>query len=507
MSSHHKGKGRQKRPRSPEAGQSSRRRPAPGTSQHPQVAQVTQGFENLALTTTSHDQSQYYNLPQPPMPAIAPQYPQVGQVTQSMENLGIMTTSYGPIQYSHLPPPQLSTFGRATQIAAGQLSAEDEEKLRTAVATGASYPDIKDIMFSDRFDLTAQILQQHARRIDAEWLPEEDVALLIAREEEESRNLDDGYLARLQARLQEQGAISPSRTTGNIKARITNQNTLADMMNSGYPPTQRSSQGQQGPAYGTQGDIPASAAANPSYQAPGSSSYQAGTFGQRRAGPSASSAQDYDVPPTAAQPLPGGTRQIYNYKAKTTPQFSQAEIKDIKIKLAQGGPAYRENPAAYPNADPPSYKPVAATQGLAYSNAASAPTYGSAQARNQPFLPNEAGDPEQGSSSAGHEQGAEVVTCSGQMEKYVPDVKLKLAQDWTWVMVQEAYCPQYGYSAMLKYLHKEGCRAWTQPQSKRSLLWLHGEGYSWAQICDRLPGPRRTAAEVEARYRRLCEGP
>lgn len=308
----------------------------PGASQHPQVAQVTQGFENLALTTASHGQSQYYNLPQPPVPAIAPQYPQVGQVTQSMKNLGIMTTSYGPVQYSHPPQPQLSTFGRATQIAAGQLSAEDEEKLRTAVATGASYPDIKDIMFSDRFDLTAQILQEHAHRIGAEWLPEEDSALLTELVDEQSRNPSEAYLARLQARLQEQGVISALRTTEDIKARIKYQIELREHLNTRYPPTQRSSQGQRGPAYCTQGDIPASAAANPSYQAPGSSSYQAETFSQRRAGPSAWSTQDYGVPPTAPQPFPGGTRQIWNHKAKTTPQFSEAEIKDIKIKMAQG---------------------------------------------------------------------------------------------------------------------------------------------------------------------------
>lgn len=335
MSSHHKGEGRQKRAHSPEAGQSSRRRPAPSASHDQQVAQVTQGFGNIGLTTASRGQIQYYGLPQPPMPTITPHDPQAARVTQSFQNPGVMPSSYGPFQYSNFPQPPMSTFRSAPQIAAGQLSADDDKVLRTAVASGASYQDIKDIMFRHRLDLSPQILQRRAFYIRAEWSPNEDEALLTSLEMEVPwKPDDDGYLARLHTRIQEQGEVSPSRSTEDIKERTKNLMNISEVFSSTYPPTQGPSQGQQGHAYGTQADILASTAANPNHQAPGYSSYQAKTISQRRASPSSRPVQHYDVSGTVHEPFQHNDLQLPN--PEIIAPTEGLDLVDFKGKLAEG---------------------------------------------------------------------------------------------------------------------------------------------------------------------------
>lgn len=292
MSSHHKGKGRQKRPHSPEVGQGSRRRPAPNVSQDPQVAQVTQGFGNLGLTTASYGQSQYYGLPQPPMP----------------------------------------TYRSGTHTVPGQLSTMDQNILWNAVASGSSFREIKDSFFHDRFDISARILENHARDIGALWGPDEDYALLHSGMTEHATEFGINHIRNS---LQKDGYIRPIRSIMDMQARFAHLMREGRKYSLGNMPGERSSQGQQGHAYGTQADIPASTAAYQYYQAPGPSSYQAETFSQRRAGPTASSAQGYDVPQTATQPFSGGTQQIHGPQTGSR-YYTDSEFDDIKIKIAQG---------------------------------------------------------------------------------------------------------------------------------------------------------------------------
>ncbi|KAK7721452.1 hypothetical protein SLS63_009566 [Diaporthe eres] len=231
----------------------------------------------------------------------------------------------------------MSTYRSTTHTAAGQLSAEDDRKLRAAVASGANFQDIKDTTFSDRFDLSPQILQDRAREIGAEWSPAEDV-ILIESLELPLKMDDHRYLDRVQARLREglreQGVFSPSRSIEDIKARTKNLIKVGENYYLRNPPAEASS------PY-----ILAPPTINPDYRTPNTSSSQPGTVSQSLMGPSSRSAQGYDNPQAVSQPVldhasggskPGssvaGRRQV---KPRFDDQWTHENLDLIKVKMAR----------------------------------------------------------------------------------------------------------------------------------------------------------------------------
>ncbi|KAK7702395.1 hypothetical protein SLS64_009687 [Diaporthe eres] len=182
----------------------------------------------------------------------------------------------------------MSTYRSTTHTAAGQLSAEDDRKLRAAVASGANFQDIKDTTFSDRFDLSPQILQDRAREIGAEWPPARNVALLDSLE---------------------------------LPLKIGEDYNLRSPSTEAYP------------------------AVNPDYRTPNTSSSQPGTVSQSLMGPSSRSAQGYDNPQAVSQPVldhasggskPGssvaGRRQV---KPRFDDQWTHENLDLIKVKMAR----------------------------------------------------------------------------------------------------------------------------------------------------------------------------
>lgn len=227
----------------------------------------------------------------------------------------------------------MPNYRSTVHTAAGQLNAEDERKLRTAVASGANFQDIKDMMFSDRFDLSPQILQDRAREIGAEWSPAEDFALLESLEL--PLNMDDHrYLDRLQAKLREQHVFSLLRSIEDIKARV---KTLMDIGEDYYlrnPPAEASS------PY-----IPTRPAVNPAYQTPNTSSSQPGTASQSLVSPSSRLPRGYDNPQAVSQPVLGyasggskpgssvaGHGQVESHFDN---QWTDQNLDVIKVKMAR----------------------------------------------------------------------------------------------------------------------------------------------------------------------------
>lgn len=156
----------------------------------------------------------------------------------------------------------------------------------------------------------------------------------------------------------------------------------------------------------------------------------------------------------------------------------------------------------HPSAELPPFQPAAATQDLAGFNTSSAPSYDSVQWAHQPIPLNEPGYPEQGSSNVSHEAGVEDIRTYQQLVKYVPEIKKKIAQDWSWKEVNAAYCPRYNYFSMRDILQSRGCKLW-KPDQDSQLKMLRMNRYDWAQICGQLNGPPRTEEEVELRFQWL----
>lgn len=217
---------------------------------------------------------------------------------------------------------------------AGQLNAADESKLRTAVATGANFQDIKDIMFSDRFDLSPQILENRARELGAEWSPAENVALLKSLQLPHTMD-DHRYLDRLQAKIQEQRVNSPLRSFEEIKARIAHLMDIGEDYNLRNPPAAASF------PY-----IPTPPTTNPDYQTPVPSSSHARTVSQSVKGPRSRPAQGYYHEfRVAAQPVhgnaSGGPEQgssIAGYgklELCFDIQWTDQHIDIIKVKMAR----------------------------------------------------------------------------------------------------------------------------------------------------------------------------
>lgn len=220
-----------------------------------------------------------------------------------------MTASYDQAQYYNLPRPSMSLYSRTAQPAAGQLSHQDDIILRTSVASGASYQDIKNFMFRDRFDLSPQILENRAREIGAEWSDLENLALLdLLKPPFETKDEDLAPVqASLQANLQAQGLITPSRTIADIRARIVHLMDIGEDYNLRNPPASGSSRGSQEHVYSGEPYIPAYSTANPYDQTPYTSSSEAVTVSQGPTGPSARPAQNYDDRGKAPEPFPPGT--------------------------------------------------------------------------------------------------------------------------------------------------------------------------------------------------------
>lgn len=229
----------------------------------------------------------------------------------------------------------MPTYRSTIHIAAGQLSDEDDNKLRTAVATGANFQDIKDIMFGDRFDLSPQILENRARELGAEWSLAENVALLKSLELPLKMD-DQRYLDRLQAKIQEQRMISPLRSIEEINARVNNLMDIGEDYNLRNPPAEASSQGQQRNMYGTDPYIPAYSMANPEYQTPEPSSSHTTIVSQSIAGLSSWSAQDYDVLWAAAEPSPRYDSDWQRHDPGHGIHITTRDFEYIKGKIAEG---------------------------------------------------------------------------------------------------------------------------------------------------------------------------
>lgn len=230
----------------------------------------------------------------------------------------------------------MSTYRSTVGTTAGQLSAEDDSKLRTAVATGANFQDIKDFIFSDRFDLSPQILEDRAREIGAEWSPAENVALLGSLELPLKMD-DHRYLDRLQARIREQGVISPLRSIEDIKARINNLMDIGEDYNLRNLPAQPSA------PY-----IPEPPTVNPDYQTPVTSSFHAGAVSPSAKIPSSRSAQGYYynlqvAPQTVLGNESGGPEQDNSVSSREAPglrfddqwTYRYRQIDVIKAKMAR----------------------------------------------------------------------------------------------------------------------------------------------------------------------------
>ncbi|KAI7778917.1 hypothetical protein LA080_001523 [Diaporthe eres] len=159
-----------------------------------------------------------------------------------------MTTSRSQVQHQIFQYPPIPTYRSMIHTAAGQLSDEDDIKLRTAVATGTNFQDIKDIMFSDRFDLSPRILENRARELGAEWPPARNVALLDSLE---------------------------------LPLKIGEDYNLRSPSTEAYT------------------------AVNPAYQTPNTSSSQPGTASQSLVGPSSRLPRGYDNPQAVSEPVLG----------------------------------------------------------------------------------------------------------------------------------------------------------------------------------------------------------
>lgn len=244
-----------------------------------------------------------------------------------------MTASYDQAQYYNLPRPSMSLYSRTAQPAAGQLSHQDDIILRTSVASGASYQDIKNFMFRDRFDLSPQILENRAREIGAEWSDLENLALLdLLKPPFETKDEDLAPVqASLQANLQAQGLITPSRTIADIRARIVHLMDIGEDYNLRNPPASGSSRGSQEHVYSGEPYMTAYPTANPYGQTPYTSSSEAVTVSQGPAGPSARLGQNCDDRGKAPEPLPPPPKKRRRKKA-----FSYEEIQEFKCQLAGG---------------------------------------------------------------------------------------------------------------------------------------------------------------------------
>lgn len=302
MSYDRKGKGKapQKRRISPEVGESSRKRQAPGPYEDQYMTQVTESFGNLGILATSHSQAQGYR----PPPATASNYQSTG-----------------------------------TEATAVIFAPIDDSTIISTVAAGWSYDEMKNRQFQYRDELTPWLLERRAQELGAVWTEAEDSRLL-------KLNLGQREEYERLASVRDRHFSDPRREAWDIQAR---NNRLRGW------------------------------------------SMSEGADSRAQAGES-SQAQQYSA--------------FYDQP---------------------GGPAYHVDRATYSRADQPPLQPVAVTQGLAYLNTSSAPTYEDAQAAHQPIFSIEPGDPGQGSSNAGRESGAEDVRTLAQLWVYVPEIKERFA--------------------------------------------------------------------------------
>lgn len=160
--------------------------------------------------------------------------------------------------------------------------------------------------------------------------------------------------------------------------------------------------------------------------------------------------------------------------------------------------AYPANPSQYSTAHSSSFQPAAVAQSLEDVNTSSVPRYGSVHTVYLPDNPSEPAHPRPGSpgSYAGHRATAEY---RKRLDANLPEIRTRLAQDWTWQQVKKEYCPGYRYGTMRKFLVSRDCSRWDRQQDQH-LLALRRDGLDWAQICDQLTDPQRTAAEAEDRF-------
>lgn len=244
-----------------------------------------------------------------------------------------MTASYEQTQYYNLPQPSMSLYRRTTQPAAGQLSDEDDRILRTSVASGASYQDIKDFMFGNRFDLSPQILENRAREIGAEWSDLENLALLDLLKPPFETNDDDlaPVQASLQANLQAQGLSTPFRTIADIRERIIHLMDVGEDYNLRNPPASGSPRGSQEHVSSGEPYIPAYPTVNSDSQTLYTSSPQAVTVSQSPAGPSARPAQNFDDRWKAPEPFPPRPKKHRGKKA-----IKHEEVQEFKGQIAEG---------------------------------------------------------------------------------------------------------------------------------------------------------------------------
>lgn len=146
-----------------------------------------------------------------------------------------------------------------------------------------------------------------------------------------------------------------------------------------------------------------------------------------------------------------------------------------------------------------SVQTAASTQGLAGTSISSTPTSGDDSAAHPPVTPYTPGSLSQAQQRLDNNAEHKRVL----VEK-LPEIKLKIAQNWTWGQVNAEYCKHYKYNTMHEFLRQRGCYLWSREQSDW-LMAFQKEGHDWARISEMLPGPKRTPEEVEARFHYLEE--
>lgn len=476
---------------------------------------------------------------------------QEGQFTQDIE--GMYAVENSQAQIYNLAQSTVWSSGSTTNAEPPKFSHEEDRLLRNAVASNTPFPYIKAFMFPDRTDISTEALESRSREKGALWGKWEDD--LVRQFLVEGKEPDHEFITTLQKWL-------PWRALDTLRVRIS---YLKKKQSDGEVPQSEQPHGcnTQGDHLGPLGDTvdvlnhsntdpyafltggfnqnfehtsAVSAQTYPNYRmklqgfgiegssTDGSARLQQHCTQNVQDNTSGHLGHDLDsseiVPYVSLSEGPDGgfvdhnTISAANYYSnnpidmgeyqgmdmsnEALPQVQQYSNRSMPPSVA-GYPTAAPN---YPSAGLPPFQLTAATQSLAGFNTSSAPSYDSVQWAPEPITPNEPGYPEQGSSNLSHEGGVEDIRTAEQLEKYVTEIKKKVAQNWSWQDVNAAYCPHYNYFSMRDLLERRGCKFWKRDQD-RQLTTLRRNGNDWAQICAQLTGPPRTQEEVEVRFQWL----
>lgn len=477
---------------------------------------------------------------------------QQAEVTQNVEGIFAVENSEAQT-YNLSRSPMWSS--RSTANAEPPKFSEDEDRLlRSAIASNQRFSYIKAFIFPDRADISTQALESYARERGALWGEWEDS--LVREFLAEGKELDHQLIINLQKWL-------PWRDLHTLRVRVgyLEKNKLDEEVPRGEQAHDFNTQGDHFGTLDYTVAAPNLSDTNPYAFLFGNFNQN---LGHTSAGSARTHPNDHLMNPHGfgikAIPTDGSARfqQHYNHDVQDDTPGQPVNDPDYfgfgpPVSLPEGAAVgfvdhntisassyYNNNPTDlgeyqdmgtpneafhqaqqysnhgippyvgghptaapnYPNAGLPASQPAAATQGLAGFDTSSAPSYDSIQWAHRPIPSNEPGPPEQGGSNASHGAGMEDIRNLEQLEEYVPEIKKKIAQNWSWHEVNAAYCPRYNYFSMRDSLQRRGCKLWKRDQDTQ-LEMLRMNGHDWAQVCGQLTGPPRTEEEVELRFQWL----